>query len=179
MSNIREILDGSNHPLPKKGDLIRITDIHCEYGKPCFKIGDLVEVKGAWRDNKKGMVFFRAKADCRKHALTYSSKTYDWEIFGQEYDSLLKAQEEIGKFVQETAEKRFEEIWENWRREKVFPEKFFENQTARWMFSMVFYSAFEDGWNACCIHSMDESMRNVELCLDELGKLTGVNVKDK
>lgn len=179
MSIIKDILDGSRHPLPKKGDLIRITDVHCELGKPEFEKGDLVEIKKAWKDNKRDIVYFRAKADDRKHPLTYSSGIYDWEIFGKEIKNLLKEQEKIGKFVQESAEKRFEEIWENWRRNKVFPEMFFKSEKAKWMFAMVFYQAFEDGWNACCIHAMDESMRQVKLCIDEIGKLTGVNVDDK
>ena len=178
MSRDKEIIENPNHPLPKKGDLIRITDVHCESGKPSFNIGDLIEVKDAWKDKKKGMVYFRAKADCRKHVMTYSSKTYDWEIFGEEYETILKAQEKTGEFVHESAEKRFEEIWENWRRDKVFPEQFFETPKAKWMFAMVFYQAFEDGWNACCMHSMDDAMRNVELCINELGKLTGVKIKE-
>ena len=135
-------------------------------------------MKDAWKDKKKNMVFFRAKDICRKHALTYSSKTYDWEIFGEEYETVIKAQEKTGEFVQDSAEKRFEEIWENWRREKVFPEKFFSDAKVKRMFALVFYQAFEDGWNACCQHAMEKEMQKVELCINELGKLTNVKVKD-
>lgn len=167
-----------DHPLPKKGDLIRITEVHSQGGNATFKIGELVEVSSAWQDKDTGVVHFRANVTGRKKNMLYSSKTYDWEIFGKEFETMQQAQEDTAKFVQEKSEKRFEEIWENWKKDKVFPEQLFENKTMRWMFSVVFYSAFEDGWNACVMNNMNEHMREVELCLNELGKLTGVNVKE-
>ena len=164
--------DYYDHPLPQKGDLIRITDVHSKGGNSTFQVGDLVEVSSAWQDKDSGIIYFRAKVRGRKKL--YSSKTYDWEFFG----NILQAQEDTAKFVKEKSEKRFEEIWENWKKDKVFPEQLFENATMKWMFSVVFYSAFEDGWNACVMNNMNEHMREVELCLNELGKLTGVNVKE-
>ena len=166
-----------DHPLPKKGDLIRITEVHNTNGKPTFSIGELVEVHKAWV-GENGNTYFIAKAPHRKNKVVYSSKVYDWEIFGKELETLQQAQEDTANFVQEASEKRFEEIWENWRRDKVFPEQFFDLPKAKWMFAMVFYSAFEDGWNACVLNNMNEHMREVELCLGELGKLSGVNVKE-
>lgn len=168
--------DYYDHPIPGRGDFIRVTDVHSQGGTVTLKVGDLVEVSSAWQDKGTGVVYFRAKRG-RGGDRLYSSKTYDWEILGKELETLRKAQEDTAKFVKEMSEKRFEEIWDNWKREKVFPEQLFENATMKWMFSMVFYSAFEDGWNACVINNMNEHMRTVELCLDELGKLTGVDVK--
>lgn len=166
--------DYYDHPLPQKGDLIRITDVHSKGGNFTFQVGDLVEVSSAWQDKDNGIIYFRSKVRGRKKSQLYSSMTYDWEFFG----NILQAQEDTAKFVQEKSEKRFEEIWENWKKDKVFPEQLFENATMKWMFSVVFYSAFEDGWNACVMNNMNEHMREVELCLNELGKLTGVNVKE-
>ena len=167
-----------DHPLPKKGDLIRIMEVHAQDGKTAFKVGDLVEVTRAWKDKDTDVVRFRAKVNGQRKDAVYSSKTYDWEIFGKEFETVMQAQEETLKFVEKASTERFEEIWENWRRDKVFPEEVFENGTLRHMFSIVFYSAFEDGWNACCANAADEHMREEELCLGELGKLTGVSLKN-
>ena len=166
-----------NHPLPKKGDLIRITEVHNTNGKPTFKIGDLVEVLKAWV-GENGNTYFIAKAPFRKHKIVYSSKVYDWEIFGKELETLQQAQENTAKFVKEASEKSFEEVWENFRKNKVFPEQLFELPRAKWMFAMFFYSDFENGWNACVLNNMNEHMREVELCLNELGKLNDVHVKE-
>lgn len=170
--------DYYDHPLPKKGDLIRITDVHSQRGNSTFQAGDLVEVSSAWQDNDSGIIHFRAKVPGRKKNMLYTSKTYDWEIFGKELETLQQAQEDTAKFVKEASEKSFEEVWENFRKNKVFPEQLFEMPRAKWMFAMFFYSAFENGWNACVLNNMNEHMREVELCLGELGKLNDVHVKE-
>lgn len=170
--------DYYDHPLPKKGDLIRITDVHSQRGNSTFQAGDLVEVSSAWQDKDSGIIHFRAKVRGRKKSQLYSSMTYDWEIFGKEVETIMEAQEKTLEFVKKTSEGRFEEIWENWRKNEVFPQEVFQSATMKRMFALVFYSAFEDGWNACCANSMDDHMREIELCLGEIAKLSDVYIKE-
>lgn len=168
----------NKQPLPKSGEDIEITAVHSKSATPTFREGEIVKVISAYEDDE-GNVFFRALARNRKHVMTYSSKTYDWEIIGREWETFMEAQEETAEFVKKKAEERFEEIWKNWQENQAFPPQFFENPKSKWMMGLVFYTGFEEGWNQCLWHAMDYKMKNIELCMDELGKLSGVNIKDK
>lgn len=77
------------------------------------------------------------------------------------------------KWVEKAATKRFENYY------KVFLEsipeymrKEMDSPELRYRLSLIYYTAFEDALNTFMLQMLNDTVTDMKLCMDELGKVT-------
>ena len=82
------------------------------------------------------------------------------------------------EWIEQAATKGFDEFYKTFL--ASLPEKYKQNDTLlRHRISILYYTAFESALNIFLQQAIQDSLTDVELCLDELGKLTARIKKNK
>lgn len=80
------------------------------------------------------------------------------------------------QWIKENAEKSYKDFWE--RVSKAYPEVGEKGMEALERLSrVIFYAAYEDALNIFICQIMEDTMHEVSVCIDELGKLTAEIMK--